>query len=70
MSAVLTPPETTAAPIVSAPSETIAEQRFVLPNVSWATYEQLLANYQNSGSPRFTHLLEGPRSFNFCVSGI
>ena len=62
MPAVLTPPEVSTAPIIPMPPETlvapvpVSEQRFVLPDVSWATYEQLLANYENSGSPRFTYL--------------
>ena len=66
MSAVLTPTETHVAPMppaistVSRPLEAsvspvVAEARFVLPDVSWATYEQLLANYENSGGPRFTY---------------
>lgn len=29
------------------------EERILLHNVSWETYEQLLSNYENSGSPRF-----------------
>lgn len=49
MSAVLTPPETPKA------KETIAEERFVLYNVSWETYEQILKNYENSSAPRFTY---------------
>ena len=31
------------------------EQRFVLPNVSWKTYEHLLADFADSRSPRFTY---------------
>jgi len=29
------------------------EERILLHNVSWETYEQLLSNYENSSSPRF-----------------
>lgn len=32
-----------------------AEQRIVLNDVSWETYEQLLTNYQDSSSPRLTY---------------
>lgn len=49
MSAVLTPPESPKR------KESIGEKRFVLHNVSWETYEQLLKNYENSNAPRFTY---------------
>ena len=61
MSAVLTPPEVSTMPFVPIPPETpvapmlAAEQRIVLRDVSWATYEQLLHNYQDKSSPRFTY---------------
>lgn len=45
MATVLNPPEATAP----------AEERFILHNVNWATYEQLLANYVDSSSPRFAY---------------
>ena len=32
-----------------------AEKRFVLHNVSWETYEQLLKNYEDQSGPRFTY---------------
>ena len=32
-----------------------AEQRFVLRNVSWKTYEHLLADFADRRSPRFTY---------------
>ncbi len=35
-------------------SQLAAEKRFVLRNVSWETYEQLLKNYESQGAPRFT----------------
>jgi Uma2 family endonuclease len=44
MTTVLYPPETSP-----------AEDRFILRDVSWETYEQLLSNYQDSGSPRFAY---------------
>ena len=31
------------------------EQRIVLHNVSWETYEHLLADHENASSPRFTY---------------
>ena len=31
------------------------EERITLPDVSWETYEQLLANYENSANPRFAY---------------
>ncbi len=37
------------------PPQIGAEERFVLRNVSWETYEQLLRNYQNFSAPRFTY---------------
>ena len=43
MTTVLTPPQLD------------AEERFVLHNVSWETYEQLLKNYEDQSSPRFTY---------------
>lgn len=45
MSTVLMPPEA-ASP---------AEERFILHDVSWETYEQLLSNYVDSSSPRFAY---------------
>lgn len=35
--------------------ESIGERRFVLHDVSWETYEQLLKNYENRSAPRFTY---------------
>src|SRR6266849_3514683 len=32
-----------------------SEQRIVLRNVSWETYERLLADHQDSSAPRFTY---------------
>lgn len=32
-----------------------AEQRFVLHNISWETYEHLLADHEHASSPRFTY---------------
>lgn len=49
MSAVLTPPEKPKR------KDIIGEERFVLHDVSWETYEQLLKNYENSSAPRFTY---------------
>lgn len=49
MSAVLTPPE------IPTATEKVAEERFVLCDVNWETYEQLLKNYQNQSSPRFAY---------------
>jgi len=40
--------------IVSSPP-VIGEERFVLRNVSWETYEHLLADHANSSAPRFTY---------------
>lgn len=37
------------------PPQIVAEERFVLRNVTWETYEQLLKNYQSFSSPRFTY---------------
>ncbi len=37
------------------PPQTDAEKRFVLHNVSWETYEQLLKNYEDQSGPRFTY---------------
>ena len=37
------------------PPKVIAEERFVLHNVTWETYEQLLRNYQDSSAPHFTY---------------
>lgn len=48
MSAVLTP-ETPKR------KESVGEKRFVLHDVSWETYEQLLKNYENNSAPRFTY---------------
>ncbi|MEJ7712467.1 MAG: Uma2 family endonuclease [Pyrinomonadaceae bacterium] len=31
------------------------EERMLLPDVSWETYEQLLANYENCSGPRFIY---------------
>jgi len=49
MSAVLTPSK------IPKRKESIGEERFVLNNVSWETYEQILKNYENSSAPRFTY---------------
>lgn len=45
MATVLNPPEATIP----------AEERFILHDVNWETYEQLLANYVDSSSPRFAY---------------
>lgn len=37
------------------PPQVAAEERFVLYNVSWETYEQLLKNYEDQSVPRFTY---------------
>lgn len=37
------------------PPQTDAEKRFVLHDVSWETYEQLLKNYEDHSVPRFTY---------------
>lgn len=37
------------------PPQTDAEKRFVLHDVSWETYEQLLKNYEDQSVPRFTY---------------
>ncbi len=37
------------------PPDLAAEERFVLRNVSWETYEQLLKNYENCSVPRLTY---------------
>lgn len=37
------------------PPKIVVEDRFVLRRVTWETYEQLLKNYQDSSSPRFTY---------------
>lgn len=37
------------------PPQLAAEKRFVLHNVSWETYEQLLKNYEDQSVPRFTY---------------
>lgn len=37
------------------PPQVAAEERFLLRNVSWETYEQLLKNYQDQSAPRFTY---------------
>ena len=61
MSAVLTPPEAPTATFVPTPPEIplapviATEQRLVLYDVSWTTYKQLLLNYQDKSSPRFTY---------------
>ena len=34
---------------------TAAEQRIVLHNISWETYEWLLADHENASAPRFTY---------------
>ena len=36
-------------------TQRVGEQRFVLPHVSWATYESLLADYSDTRTPRFTY---------------
>ncbi|MBD0373710.1 MAG: Uma2 family endonuclease [Pyrinomonadaceae bacterium] len=44
------------ATVLNTPEATIpAEERFVLHDVNWETYEQLLANYVDSSSPRFAY---------------
>jgi hypothetical protein len=35
--------------------ESPAEQRVVLHNVGWETYEHLLADHESSSAPRFTY---------------
>ena len=45
MATVLNPPEATLP----------AEERFILHDVNWETYEQLLTNYVDSSSPRFAY---------------
>ena len=40
---------------VLTPATLAAEERFVLRDVSWATYEQLLTNYAEHSAPRFTY---------------
>jgi Uma2 family endonuclease len=42
-------------PTVLNPPKIATEERFVLHNVSWETYEQILKNYENSSLPRFTY---------------
>ena len=37
------------------PPQLVAEERFVLRNVTWETYEQLLKNYESFSAPRFTY---------------
>ena len=37
------------------PPQLAAEERFVLHNVTWETYEQLLKNYESFSAPRFTY---------------
>ena len=37
------------------PPQVAAEERFVLYNVSWETYEQLLKNYEDQSGPRLTY---------------
>ncbi|MCM3870136.1 MAG: Uma2 family endonuclease [Pyrinomonadaceae bacterium] len=37
------------------PPQLGAEERFVLRNVTWETYEQLLKNYSSFSAPRFTY---------------
>jgi len=37
------------------PPKIVAEERFVLHNVSWETYEQILKNYEDRSVPRFTY---------------
>ena len=43
------------ATVLNPPTKLAAEERFVLRNVSWETYEQILKNYESSSSPRFTY---------------
>lgn len=45
MATVLNPPEPT----------TPAEERFILRDINWETYEQLLANYVDTSGPRFAY---------------
>ena len=33
----------------------VQEQRIVLHNISWETYERLLADHENASAPRFTY---------------
>ncbi|MGB3634301.1 MAG: Uma2 family endonuclease [Rubrobacteraceae bacterium] len=35
--------------------QALPEQRMILSNISWATYERLLADHENSSAPRFTY---------------
>ena len=35
--------------------QALPEQRMILSNISWETYERLLADHENSSSPRFTY---------------
>ena len=37
------------------PPQLAAEEKFVLRNVTWETYEQLLKNYARFSAPRFTY---------------
>jgi len=37
------------------PPQLGAEERFVLRNVTWETYEHLLKNYESFSAPRFTY---------------
>jgi len=37
------------------PPKIVAEERFVLHDVSWETYEQILKNYEDRSVPRFTY---------------
>src|SRR5437867_2674226 len=37
------------------PPQVAGEERFVLRNVTWETYEQLLKNYESFSAPRFTY---------------
>lgn len=41
--------------LVYPPETSRAEERIILRDVSWETYEQLLSNYEAGGGPRFTY---------------
>jgi len=40
---------------IISPPPVIGEERFVLRNISWETYEHLLADHADASSPRFTY---------------
>ena len=35
--------------------QALPEQRMILSNISWETYESLLPDHENSSAPRFTY---------------